>query len=291
MPTKSPLTTHATTLEAHEAATSGIEPFEVPTDSITPELVARLNAAQEIEQRLAELKRREEAFAATEARVRLENRMAALRSRTGLFKIGGRDGATPVPDQLDIIVEVLGPDPSVPNLPRQIAWVPVPLGPVPVIDPKSKTSQYGPTATLGSVSVAESTATALIATATPLNPSDPTALRLTRVSLKAFANITINPKPPEEVLSSLDSRDSRHLLESVTPSTLNTSRSSGLSELAEAATPAFQSSPLTTYEATRFNVTSPVPPRSTNACYNPPTSPSAPFDPTGLLNKPNPDTH
>lgn len=263
---KSPLTVHSTSLEAHESIPSHLEPGEIADADLTPALIATLNTAADLNDRLASLTAREKALADSTFSLALTQRLTALRARNVPHQIGGRTGTPPTPG-FDIFIQTIGPDPSVPNLPRQVAWVPVILAPMPIKDPKPASSQYGPSFILGRTSVQQSLSTALVATNSPKTPLDPINLALRRVSLKAYCVITVNPQSPEEVLASLERHDSTTSLSSVSHPDDDPS------------SPAFSSSPLP--PNTAANIASANPPPFLSTTFNPSQSPASPFTPSG----------
>lgn len=235
-------------LRAHESAMDARDPALLPTSDssdplvpLTPALAAQLSSLASLTTRESELRAREASVAAREAALASARRLAALRSSCRPLTIGGRDGCDP--SSLDIRVE---PDPF--DASRSIAWVPVPLYPLPIPDPKtpffvSRAGEKIPNLVLGETRISESLAVASVLTnqPLPLPPSSPPStlpsFRSIEVSLCGFARITVSRHTPEDVASRLSRRDSKARDESVSLPSDSDSERDALD--AECTTPAF----------------------------------------------------
>lgn len=262
-------------LRTHESSHDGLD-GDLPAHLLTAESLLPAQLAAKAD----ELARREAALSAREASAAFASLIRTLQFSCNPTVIGGRDGIAPSPD-FDCFLTNNGPHPSVMDLPRQILWIPVPLYPLPIAGKPHPT--FGPSLVLGETRVQDSLAFPLVVTSRTRtdHPAQPI---LREVAVNCYAKVTLSPHSPQETLSRLDRRDSRHTIELNSPSADTDMERDNLDP--EAADPAFSSSPLPASAARSFNVASPHPNPTTVAAHNPTSSPTAPFDASGNAVRP-----
>jgi hypothetical protein len=258
-----PSPTSAARSEARRLST--LNAVEAPTDSdgnplipLTPQLSAALNLGSQIAEAQAKLSRQESDLRNRELALALSSAWASLQRRCVPTVIGGRDGLHP-DDGLDLCFCDSDTPPSSQSFtpqylghrPPQIVWVPVPLYPVP-LSRRVGTSTF---LEVGRSTIRESRLSALFPRP-QWNPHKPlgTALLLGEYSLTAFATVSINPRPFDEVSETLDRRSVKIDHEQhATTSDLDptTDSAKGRGPLTDSDTPAFIPSNPSTHGTTR----------------------------------------